>query len=225
VDKKREKEAVDRLTPVVSRDEPLLSPALSQESSKSSNSSLAKLRFVDPADEQDLFPLPSPRRTPTGSPIPSPIASSSCLALSSSTALYTAVTEKLEKKGVVSSSSRSKASPALPPLPATLPCIPGTPPMSIPRTSYPFPQSTSHCIEEEDEDKHVILNSPSSSPQASSSLPHRSTSPSATRPGRRRPSFPAAAASVVRAGVGVLKGISMTSSGQTYPGSGVGVFV
>ena len=43
---------------------------------------------VSPIEEEDdddqLFPLPSPRRTPTSSPVPSPNTSTSCLAASSS---------------------------------------------------------------------------------------------------------------------------------------------
>lgn len=216
VDKKREKEAAERPPPSASPVErPELSPALSGSSGKSSKSSLAKLKTVDPEDEQDLFPLPSPRRTPTGSPIPSPIASSSCLALSSP-ALSAAVAEKLEKKGLIPPMARARS-------PSPLPPASSTPPIAIPRKAFPFPESRPERIMEET--PQISLNSPSTSPTQPSSLPHRASSPSATRHGRRRPSLPAAAATVVRVGVGVLRGISMTTSGQSYSGTGVGVFV
>lgn len=190
-------------------------------------------------DDSELFPLPSPKRTPTGSPSPSPSASAqnlTALLPHEPGKLETAIREKIAHRAreqeeqeaaavlLTSDSGRFVDGTA-------------TPPILVPGTSARVHPAVSHFHSHMDEIAYdqslpdpdalplsstILLNSPPSSPSvpASPTIPSNvtslslagspSTSPDAHISSRRRPSL--SVVSIVQAGVGVLRGISMSTN-------------
>jgi hypothetical protein len=165
--------------------------------------------IVEEDDDDQLFPLPSPRRSPTSSPVPSPTASLSCLAASSRDSL------PISNRGSTSSCEDSDSrvgkgrctkglltpdrSPSIPPyVPQGLQEFPPSTPLSanLTRTRYArdaFPSA--------------IPSSPKDIPRTPSSSPERR---------RHRSGFSLSTPSqLFKVGAEALKGVSVMSNGST----------
>ncbi|KAF9070070.1 hypothetical protein BDP27DRAFT_642210 [Rhodocollybia butyracea] len=152
-------------------------------------------------DEDQLFPLPSPRRSPNSSPAnsaaPSPNASTSQLASSESS--------KVPEEGILGKSlgrkGRCENGLLMPDAEAetTLATTVHAPPVE----DVPIASSSP-----------TFVDSPPSSPVSSRSKSH-SRSPERRRPKERRPSF---GSSVLRATGDMLKGVNLSSSGPMASG-------
>lgn len=224
-----------------SKSTPCANPKVVQLKAKKRESRTSDNGSVDSAqddDDSELFPLPSPKRTPTGSPSPSPSASTQNLVGLPSGKLEATIREKIaqrarekEEAQLLASDSGKFLSSATSPI--FIPCPSSKSKHDRPTVSH-FRSHTDE-IEYDDSlpdpdalppDSTICLNSPPSSPPFQPSSPNASatmtslslsSSPPSSpglqdTPKKRRPSMSAGVVGIVHAGVGVLRGISLSSS-------------